>query len=64
MHDPRFKDEIMGLRITHAVRAKIQDDIKGMTAAERTAYFHEGSKAAFERLGFMPKYVDLSRKDS
>jgi len=57
LNDPRIKNEPMGLRITHAMRFKIQDEIKGMTAAEMTAYFHEGTKDAFSRLGITPKYT-------
>ena len=57
LHDPRIKDEPMGLRITHAMRFKVQDDIAGMTPEEEMAYFHEGTRAAFSRLDVMPKYT-------
>ena len=57
LHDPRIKDEPMGLRITHAMRFKVQDDIKDMTAAEQTAYYHEGTLAAFSRMGIAPPYT-------
>ena len=40
LNDPRIKNEPMGLKITHAMRFKVQDDIASMTAAERTAYFN------------------------
>jgi len=40
LDDPRIKDEPMGLRVTHAMRFKIQDETEGMTAAEHTAYFY------------------------
>jgi hypothetical protein len=43
LNDPRIKDEPMGLRITHAMRFKVQDETKDMTAEERTAYYHEGA---------------------
>ena len=56
LNDPRIKDEPMGLRITHAMRFKVQDETKGMTAKERAAYYREGTKAAFDRLGITPKY--------
>lgn len=46
LNDPRLKNEPMGLRITHAMRFKVQDEIKDMTAAEMTAYFN-GSDARF-----------------
>ena len=51
MDDPEIKDEPMGLRITHAMRFKVQDDIKDMTATERTAYFRKGAKATLEQMG-------------
>ena len=44
LNDPRIKNEPMGLRITHAMRFKVQDDIQDMTPAERIAYFN-GSAA-------------------
>jgi Zn/Cd-binding protein ZinT len=53
----------MGLRITHAMRFKVQDDIAGMTQEEETAYYHEGTKAAFTRLGITPKYTSPYRED-
>ena len=52
MNDPRISNEPMGLRITHAMRFKVQDETEGMTAEERTSYFN-GSAARL--LG--PKYV-------
>jgi hypothetical protein len=57
MNDPDIIDEPMGLRITHAMRFKVQDDIKDMTPEEQTAYYHEGAKAVFKRMGYIPKYV-------
>jgi Zn/Cd-binding protein ZinT len=57
MNDPRIKDEPMGLRMTHAMRFKVQDEIKDMTMAEMTAYYHEGTQSAFSRLGISPKYT-------
>ena len=40
LNDPRIKNEPMGLRLTHAMRFKVQDEIEGMTPAERIAYFN------------------------
>ena len=51
MNDPEIKDEMMGLRITHAMRLKVQDEIAGMTDAEQLAYINEKGKATLERLG-------------
>jgi len=61
LNDPRIKNEPMGLRITHAMRFKVQDDTASMTVAERTAYYNEGTKAAFSRLGITPKYANPYR---
>ena len=47
LNDPRIKNEPMGLRITHAMRFKVQDETEGMTAMERTAYYHETAKRPF-----------------
>jgi hypothetical protein len=63
LNDPRLKDEPMGLRITHAMRFKVQDDIEGMTPAEHTAYFHEGTKAALAQMGIYPKYTTPYREN-
>ena len=40
LNDPRIKNEPMALRVTHAMRFKVQDETKGMTPAERTAYYN------------------------
>jgi hypothetical protein len=64
LNDPRIKNEPMGLRITHAMRFKVQDETEGMTTAERTAYYNEGTKAAFSRLGITPKYTSSHREDA
>ena len=64
LNDPRIIHEPMGLRITHAMRFKVQDDIAGMTAEEETAYFHNGAQAAFARLGMTPKYTDPYHENS
>ena len=63
LNDPRIKNEPMGLRITHAMRFKVQDETEGMTASERTSYYHEGTKAAFSRLGIIPKYTSSYHED-
>jgi hypothetical protein len=40
MNDPDIINEPMGLRITHAMRFKVQDDIKDMTIEEQIAYYN------------------------
>jgi hypothetical protein len=44
LNDPELADEPSALREVHAIRLKIYDEIKDMTAAEMTAYFN-GSAA-------------------
>ena len=55
LNDPSIKHEPMGLRITHAMRFMVQDEIKNMTPEERTIYFNEGAQATFPKLGIVPK---------
>ena len=62
-NDSRLKNEPMGLRITHAMRLKVQDDISNMTLAEETTYYHEGTLSAFSRLGISPKYTSPYREN-
>jgi hypothetical protein len=63
MNDPRIKDEPMGLRITHAMRFKVQDDMTGMTPEEEKAYHNEKALSAFSRLGITPKYTSPYREN-
>ena len=63
LNDPRIKNEPMGLRITHAMRFKVQDETKGMTPTEETAYYNEGAKKTFSRLGITPKYTSPYREN-
>ena len=44
LNDPDLANEPQALREVHAARLLIQDETKGMTAEERTAYF-KGSAA-------------------
>jgi len=57
LNEPELADEPSALREVHAIRLMIHDETKDMTAAERTAYYHEKSTAAFARLGITPKYA-------
>ena len=47
MNDPEIVNETLTLREVHAIRLKIYDEIKDMSAAEMTAYFHEGAARFF-----------------
>jgi len=47
LDDPDLVDEPQALREVHAARLMIQDETKGMTAAERTAYYHEAANRFF-----------------
>ncbi len=57
LNDPDIINEPMGLRITHAMRFKVQEETKDMTVAERTAYYREKTQASLSRLGITPKYT-------
>jgi hypothetical protein len=56
---PELADEPEALREVHAIRLMIHDETKGMTAEERTAYYHEGTKDILSKLGITPK-LDLA----
>jgi len=43
LNDPDLANEPQALREVHAARLMIQDETKGMTAEERTAYYHEAA---------------------
>ena len=47
LNDPDLADEPEALREIHAIRLKIHDETRGMTAAEYTAYFHEAAARFF-----------------
>jgi len=64
MNDSRCRHEPMGLRVTHAMRAVVQDRIEGMTTAEEVAYFNESSRAVMSGMGIMPKYAKPYDEDA
>lgn len=43
LNDPELANEPQALREVHAARLMIQDETEGMTATERTAYYHEAA---------------------
>jgi hypothetical protein len=43
LNDPDLANEPSALREVHAIRLMIHDETKGMTAEERTAYYHEAA---------------------
>jgi hypothetical protein len=47
LNAPDLANEPSALREVHAVRLMIQDETKGMTASERTAYYHESAAQFF-----------------
>ena len=63
LNDPRIKDEPMGLRITHAMRFKVQDDMTGMTPEEEAVYHREKANAAFSRIDMTPMYTAPYREN-
>jgi len=47
LNDPDIVNEPSALREVHAIRLMIHDETKGMTAAERTGFFHERAARFF-----------------
>jgi len=47
LNDPELANEPSALREVHAIRLKIYDEIKDMTAAEMTAYFNGSAARLF-----------------
>ena len=47
LNDPELANEPSALREVHAARLMIQDETKGMTAEERTVYYHEAAAHFF-----------------
>jgi hypothetical protein len=43
LNDPELANEPQALREVHAARLMIQDETKGMTATERTTYYHKAA---------------------
>ena len=62
LNDPRIIHEPMGLRMTHAMRFKVQDDLAGMTPEEEAAYHMEKASSAFARIGLTPIYSTPHQK--
>jgi len=57
MNDPDIINEPSALREVHAARLMIQDEIKGMTAAERAAYYHESAARFFASNNLKPAEI-------
>ena len=64
MGDSQFGREPMGLRVTHAMRAVVQDKIDGMTTAEEVAYLNESARATMSGMGTVPKYAKPYDEDA
>ena len=54
LNDPDLVNEPQSLREVHAARLMIQDETKGMTAMERTAYYHEAAIRFFATVYSQP----------
>jgi hypothetical protein len=61
LNDPDLANEPHALREVHAARLMIQDETKGMTAAERTAYYHEAAVRFFAPDSSRPSGVTITR---
>ena len=60
MNDPEIINEPMPLREIHAIRLKIYDETKNMTADERRAYYAEGLDEICQRYNI--KIVPSARR--
>jgi hypothetical protein len=63
LNDPEIMEDTELIREVHAIRLKLQDEIKGMTPDQVKEYWHierEKIDADCARLGFKLNYVDLS----
>jgi hypothetical protein len=58
LNDPRIKHEPMGLRITHAMRFKVQAERETMTEAEYRSVSNERAERFFSEVGITPKYTN------
>jgi hypothetical protein len=47
LNDPDLVNEPLALREVHAARLMIQDETKGMTAEEKTTYYHTSAVRFF-----------------
>ena len=53
LNDPDIIHEPSSLREVHAIRLKIHDETKGMTVAERSAYFRERAAQAMKNFNLI-----------
>jgi hypothetical protein len=60
MNDPAIADEPMGLRQVHAIRLKLQDERKGMTAKEYAAEAKKNTEILFAEYGIPLKWGALT----
>jgi len=51
MNDPDIINEPMGLRITHAMRFKVQEETAHMTTAEKVEYINKKAEAVLAPMG-------------
>ena len=61
LNDPRIKNEPMGLRITHAMRFKVQEERESMTSAEYNDISSKRTEHFFSVAGITPKYTSPYR---
>jgi hypothetical protein len=57
MDDPRIINESMGLRITHAMRFKVQEERETMTETEYRDISNKRVERFFSEAGITPKYT-------
>ena len=57
LNDPRIINEPMGLRITHAMRFKVQAEREAMAEAEYSDISSKRAKRFFSEVGINPKFT-------
>ena len=57
LNDSRIKNEPMGLRMTHAMRFKMQDEQESMSTPEYDDISNKRIKQYFAEFGIIPKYT-------
>ncbi len=59
LKDPDIAEEPAAMREVHAIRLMIQDETKGMTASERTAYYNSNTEQFLS--SYKPEVVTRKR---
>ena len=64
LNDPRIVNEPMGLRMTHAMRFKIQEERDAMTVAKYSEISSKRAEQFFSEVGITPRYTSPYAENS